>query len=89
LGIIFPVLVFWTKKNLATLRGSRFKRRIWLSILPKRRRLRLPRSLRIGGRVARWFILKPKIPILEGLRLEKMGIVYGPLKYFTDIWDIL
>jgi hypothetical protein len=27
--------------------------------------------------------------ILEGIRLENVYILYGHLKYFTDIWDIL
>jgi hypothetical protein len=27
--------------------------------------------------------------ILEGLWWENVDIFYGPLEYFTDIWDIL
>jgi hypothetical protein len=27
-----------------------------------------------GARVARWLILRPKIPILEGLGMENVGI---------------
>jgi hypothetical protein len=27
--------------------------------------------------------------ILEGLGFENVGIFYGPLEYFTAIWDIL
>jgi hypothetical protein len=41
-------------------------------------------------RVARWFILKPKIPIwefFEGLGMEILKkISYGHLEYFMAIW---
>jgi hypothetical protein len=44
-------------------------------------------------RIARWFIFKPKNPILskflEGLRLEIADTVYVHLEYFTDIRNIL
>jgi hypothetical protein len=43
-------------------------------------------------RVARWYIFKPKIPfgkILEGLRMEKVGIFFGHLECITAIWYIL
>jgi hypothetical protein len=43
-------------------------------------------------RVARWFVFKPKHPILgkfwEGLRTENVGIFYGNLHYFAAIWNI-
>jgi hypothetical protein len=44
------------------------------------------------GRVARWFVFKPKIPIwknFSGLGLEKVDIFYGRLEHFMDIWDLL
>jgi hypothetical protein len=46
-------------------------------------------SKRSDARVARWFVFKPKIPILEGLWLENAYIFYGHLEYFMEIWDIL
>jgi hypothetical protein len=44
---------------------------------------------KVGSRVARWFIFKPKVPIWEnfqGLRLEYDDICYGYLEFFVDIW---
>jgi hypothetical protein len=51
----------------------------------------------IYARVARWYILKLKIPILQGLGKGKVGIhilwpfciFYGHLVYFMAIWYIL
>jgi hypothetical protein len=43
-------------------------------------------------RVARWPILKPKIPIwvnFVGFVTEDVGIFYGHLDYSRDIWYIL
>jgi hypothetical protein len=43
-------------------------------------------------RVARWFILKPKIPIwvnFGGSLIGNVDLCYDHLEYFTDIWDIL
>jgi hypothetical protein len=39
--------------------------------------------------VARWYIFKPKIPILEVLGIETVGTLYAHLKYTTAIWFIL
>jgi hypothetical protein len=45
------------------------------------------------GRVARWFIFKPKIPNLgkywRAIGWEIFDIFYGHLEYFTHILDIL
>jgi hypothetical protein len=41
--------------------------------------------LRDSIRVARWFIFKPKIPILEGLGIENV-IFYDHFEYFMAIW---
>jgi hypothetical protein len=38
--------------------------------------------------VARWYIFKPKIPILEVLGIETVGTLYAHLKYTTAIWFI-
>jgi hypothetical protein len=43
-------------------------------------------------RVARWFILKPKIPVkvsFGGLLIENVDIFFGHLEFFTNIRDIL
>jgi hypothetical protein len=40
-------------------------------------------------RVARWYIFKPKIPILAGFGMEKVGIFYDHLEYIRAIWYIL
>jgi hypothetical protein len=45
-------------------------------------------AFQIDSRVARWYIFKPKITILEGLALEDVGIFYGHLVYFTAIRHI-
>jgi hypothetical protein len=45
-------------------------------------------AFQIDSRVARWYIFKPKITILEGLALEDVGIFYGHLVYFTTIRHI-
>jgi hypothetical protein len=44
----------------------------------------------VGGRVARWFILKPKIPIWIILEspILKMLIYFCNLGYLMDVWDI-
>jgi hypothetical protein len=39
--------------------------------------------------VARWFVFKPKIPILvkfKGLGMKNVVILYDHLEYFTAIW---
>jgi hypothetical protein len=51
------------------------------------------------GRVARWFVFKPKIPILVNLGgfcngktwyiFRPIGLFYGRWKYFMAIWYIL
>jgi hypothetical protein len=53
----------------------------------------------VRGRVARWFVFKPKKPIwvsFGGLEIGKclyilwpFGILYGALAYFMTIWYIL
>jgi hypothetical protein len=47
----------------------------------------------LPGRVAKWYISKPKIPfwvnLSEGLAMEDVGIFYGHLVYFMAIWYIL
>jgi hypothetical protein len=48
----------------------------------------------MGGRVARWFVFKPKNPNLGKFwralqRLENVDLFYAHLEYFTDICDIL
>jgi hypothetical protein len=44
----------------------------------------------MSTRVARWFILRPKIGYtLEGLAMEDVGGLFGHLVYFTAIWSIL
>jgi hypothetical protein len=43
-------------------------------------------------RVARWFVFKPKIPILKkilGLRLVNICEFYDHLDHFMNIWDSL
>jgi hypothetical protein len=47
-------------------------------------------------RVARWFVFKPKIKILQGLAMDDVaifydhfGLFYGHWKYFMAIWNIL
>jgi hypothetical protein len=40
-------------------------------------------------RVARWFLFRPKIPILEDLGMENIDIYSGHLEYFTTIGYIL
>jgi hypothetical protein len=46
----------------------------------------------VEGRVARWYIFKPRIPILGkfwgGLRMENVGIVFGQLEFYTAIWFV-
>jgi hypothetical protein len=45
-----------------------------------------------SGRVARWFLFRPKIQfgqILEGLRWKNVGIFNGDLEYITNIRDVL
>jgi hypothetical protein len=46
-------------------------------------------------RVARWFVFKPKIKILQGLAMDDVaifydhfGLFYGHWKYFMVIWYI-
>jgi hypothetical protein len=44
---------------------------------------------RVGYRVARWYIFKPKIPVwinFEGRAMEDLGIFYGHLVIFSAIW---
>jgi hypothetical protein len=43
-------------------------------------------KLRRQAGVARWFVFKPKIQIWEGLAKEDVGIFYGLLLHFMDIW---
>jgi hypothetical protein len=55
--------------------------------------LGLARREHFAIRVARWFVFKPKIPILgkfwRALDREMLIYFYGHLEYLTDIWDIL
>jgi hypothetical protein len=39
--------------------------------------------------VARWFVCKSKIKILEGLEMENVGIIYDHLEYLKAIWYTL
>jgi hypothetical protein len=51
-----------------------------------------PEPSRFGGRVARWFVFKPRVLIwvnLGGPWIEKVGILCGHLKYITAIRYIL
>jgi hypothetical protein len=44
------------------------------------------------GRVARWFVFKPKIPIwvnFGGKFWQSDYLFYGHLECFVEIWDIL
>jgi hypothetical protein len=47
------------------------------------------------GRVARWFVFKPKIPIWINFGGPYIGnyfycfYIFGNLEYFMEIWDIL
>jgi hypothetical protein len=46
-----------------------------------------------GGRVARWYVFKPKIQIwvnlgIEGLGINIVGILYGHLEYDSAIWYV-
>jgi hypothetical protein len=43
----------------------------------------------VVSRVARWLVLKPKIPIWVNFGGPYAGICYGHLEYFTVIWYIL
>jgi hypothetical protein len=45
-------------------------------------------SLSFEGRVARWFIFKPKIQIWEGLKIENICIFYGHLENIIAVWYI-
>jgi hypothetical protein len=49
----------------------------------------LDSGARVSYSVAMWFIFIPKIPILVGLGMEKFGIFYSQLVYFTGIWYLL
>jgi hypothetical protein len=40
----------------------------------------------VSARVARWLILKTKIPIWVNFGFENVDIFYDQLEYFTDIW---
>jgi hypothetical protein len=54
--------------------------------------LRKPLLSKIEGRVARWYIFKPKIPIwvnLEDLEMENVDVYYGHWEFITAIWYIL
>jgi hypothetical protein len=72
----FPILVRCTNKNLATpARDTPAKSLVFLYLL---------------NRVARWYICIPKMVqfryIFEDLGMEKDGIFYGRLVYFTSSW---
>jgi hypothetical protein len=43
----------------------------------------------VWSRVARWYFFKPKVQILEGLRIGAVGTFNSHLEYFTAIWYIL